>query len=73
MAVDIETEVLQGDLEEFLKSAQMLQIDGLTFGEELLNEEISDDKQEDVEPTLDSKETTTEAELKSPQELRPSD
>ena len=70
-----ETEVLQGDLEAFLKSAQMLQIDGLTFGEELLNEEISD-KQEEVEPksTLDAQETRntdvlTEAGIISAQEL----
>ena len=70
-----ETEVLQGDLEAFLKSAQMLQIDGLTFGEELLNEEISDEKQDEVEPTLYAKETknaevTTEAGITSAQELR---
>ena len=53
-----ETEVLQADLEAFLKSAQMLQIDGLTFGEELLNEEI---KEEEVNPTLDVKETKNTA------------
>ena len=53
-----ETEVLQADLEAFLKSAQMLQIDGLTFGEELLNEEI---KEEENRTTLDVKETNNAA------------
>ena len=38
-----ETEVLQADLETFLKSAKMMEIDGLTFGEELLNEGIGEE------------------------------
>ena len=49
-----ETEVMQADLEAFLKSAQMLQIDGLTFGEELLKEEFSE-KEEEARATLDVK------------------
>ena len=40
------TEVLQGDLETFLKSARTLEIDGLTFGEELLNEDINYEEEE---------------------------
>ena len=48
-----ETEVFQVDLEKFLKSAQVLEIEGLTFMEELLNEEC------DAKPDVVAEEAVT--------------
>ena len=61
-----QTEVLPVDLQTFLKSAKMLEIDGLTFGEELLKEGIGDKQDEiDHETSVDAIKTENSGDLDS--------